>query len=629
MATNSIKRVTELDFDTIKTNLITFLKSQAEFKGYDFAGSSFNVLLDILAYNTHYNAFYLNMVANEMFLDSALIRNSVVSKAKALGYTPRSTRGSVATIDLEVYPVGELPASITIDKNTEFLSTVNNIEYVFNTTGSTTITKETSTNRYYANNVEIKQGVFISHQYTANTADPDQNFILPNANTDTTTLIVKIKESSISSNTFVYSRANNITTINSTSNVYFLNEGTDGLYEVSFGDGVYGRQVSSGNIIILDSLITDGDLVNGASTFIPSSNVGGYTNVAVTTIASSSQGAAREDIDSIKFNAPRHYETQNRAVTVNDYRRILTAEYTDVDSISVWGGEDNDPPVYGKVFIAIKPKSGLTLTTAGIDGVKQLINKRKIVTVTPEVVSPDYTFMNFTSTVKYNDLIATNSAAVIANNVKNAIVSYGTNELSNFDLRFRYSKLTAQIDNVEPSILNNLLNVTLTKKVAVTANTTANYNVNFANEIFHPNDTYEGAIQSTTFTYNDGLGVTQSNCSIDDANTVVRVTRDVSGTKVVVANNVGTVNYTTGVINLISFSPKSLTGNTLNITVTPASSDVAPVREQILLIQAEDVTVTTIADSTSDLGSVTTSATTATSGTGSGGSAGSGGSSGY
>ena len=401
------------------------------------------------------------------------------------------------------------------------------------------------------------------------------------------------------------------------------------MFEVTFGDGVYGRKFQSGNIVVLDALISEGELVNGAQTFLPASNVGGYTNVNVTTVASSYAGAARESIDSIKFNAPRHYETQNRAVTVNDYRRILTAEYADVDSITVWGGEDNDPPVYGKVFIAIKPKSGLTLTDAGKDGVKSLIAKRKIVTVTPEIVEPDYTYMNFNCTVKYDDLVSTNSAAVIANNVKNTIVSFGTDELSNFDLRFRYSKLTAKIDNVEPSILNNLLNLTLTKKVIVTANTTANYNVNFANEIYHPNDTYEGAIDSTTFTYDDGLGVTQSDCKIDDANTVIRVTRVVNGTKLVIANNVGSVNYTLGTINLVSFSPKALTGDTLDITVTPASSDIAPVREQILLIEAEDVTVTTIADSTSTLGSVTTSATTATSGSGSGGSAGSGGSSGY
>lgn len=627
MATNSTKRVTELDFDNIKQNLITFLRSQQEFKGYDFTGSSFNVLLDILAYNTHYNAFYLNMVANEMFLDSALLRNSVVSKAKALGYTPRSVIGAQATIDLEIFPQGVQPASITIDKNTEFLSTVNDITYVFNTSNSVTINKES--NRYYANNVALKQGVFTSYQYTANTNDPDQKFILPNANTDTSTLVVKLKDSVGSSNTHVYTKANNITTVNSTSNIYFIQESTDGLFEVTFGDGVYGRKLQSGNIVVLDALISEGELVNGAQTFLPASNVGGYTNVSVTTIASSYAGAARESIDSIKFNAPRHYETQNRAVTVNDYRRILTAEYADVDSITVWGGEDNDPPVYGKVFIAIKPKSGLTLTDAGKDGVKSLIAKRKIVTVTPEIVEPDYTYMNFNCTVKYNDLVSTNSAAVIANNVKNTIVSFGTDELSNFDLRFRYSKLTAKIDNVEPSILNNLLNLTLTKKVNVTANTTANYNINFANEIYHPNDTYEGAVDSTTFTYDDGLGVTQSDCKIDDANTVIRVTRVVNGTKLVIANNVGSVNYTLGTINLVSFSPKALTGDTLDITVTPASSDIAPVREQILLIEAEDVTVTTIADSTSTLGSVTTSATTATSGSGSGGSAGSGGSSGY
>ena len=458
MIANSALRVTELDFNDIKTNLKTFLKSQNEFVGYDFEGSSMSVLLDVLAYNTHYNAFYTNMIANEMFLDSALLRSSVVSKARALGYTPRSVTGATAEINIQVTPTDD-PGVVSIDKNTPFTTTVNNIAYTFNTTESTTVNKNASGN-YVANNVVIKQGNFLSHTYIANTSNPDEKYIFPNLGTDTSTIVVKLKNSSAEANVFVYNKASDITTVNSSSNVYFTHENTDGRYEVTFGDGVLGRKLTSGNVIILESLVSEGTAANDADTFIASDTVGGYSNVSITTATSAFGGSDRETIQSIKFNAPKHYETQNRAVTVNDYRRIVSTEYSDADSIAVWGGEDNETPVYGKVFIAVKPKSGLTLTDTAKDYIKQILKERKVVSVTPEVQNPDYTYMNFVSTVKFNEATAQNTAAVIAQNVKNKIVNFGTTELSNFDLKFRYSKLTREIDKVDPSILSNLLTIT-------------------------------------------------------------------------------------------------------------------------------------------------------------------------
>ena len=581
------------------------MRSQTEFADYDFDGSSISVLLDILAYNTHYNAFYLNMLANEMFLDSALLRSSVVSRAKALGYTPRSVTGTSASVDLQIFPTGE-PATITVDKNTDFTSVVNNISYTFNTTESTTIAKN-SNNQFFANGITLKQGVALIHTYTANTLNPDQKFILPNANTDTSTLTVKLKNSVDESNTYVYNKISDVTTVNSTSNVYYLNEGTDGRYEVSFGDGVLGRKIASGNIVILDALVCEGTVTNGASEFSLAGTVGGYSNVTVATVTTGFGGADRESIDSVKFNAPKNYETQNRAVTVNDYKRIVTSEYSDAQSITTWGGEDNDPPVYGKVFIAVKPKSGLILTAAAKDAVRTVLASRKIVTVTPEVIAPDYIYLNINSSIKYDSLVSQNSAAVIADNVKSAIVNYGATELNNFDLRFRYSKLTTAIDNVDPSILGNLTTITLTKKIEIEAGVATNYGIKFSNEIYHPNDTYVGSIVSTTFTYDDGLGTIQSDCSLDDEDSVLRVVKTVSGSKVVVANNIGTVSYSSGLVNLVSFAPPAISGNTLNITITSASNDITPVREQILVINTEDVTTSAIADNTDATGSVTTS----------------------
>tara|TARA_B100000686_G_C16785366_1_gene974846 strand:+ start:1372 stop:3204 length:1833 start_codon:yes stop_codon:yes gene_type:complete len=605
MASSSTLKISELDFNSIKQNLKTYMRSQTEFADYDFDGSSISVLLDILAYNTHYNAFYLNMLANEMFLDSALLRSSVVSRAKALGYTPRSVTGTSASVDLQIFPTGE-PATITVDKNTDFTSVVNNISYTFNTTESTTIAKN-SNNQFFANGITLKQGVALIHTYTANTLNPDQKFILPNSNTDTSTLTVKLKNSVDESNTYVYNKISDVTTVNSTSNVYYLNEGTDGRYEVSFGDGVLGRKIASGNIVILDALVCEGTVTNGASEFSLAGTVGGYSNVTVATVTTGFGGADRESIDSVKFNAPKNYETQNRAVTVNDYKRIVTSEYSDAQSITTWGGEDNDPPVYGKVFIAVKPKSGLILTAAAKDAVRTVLASRKIVTVTPEVIAPDYIYLNINSSIKYDSLVSQNSAAVIADNVKSAIVNYGATELNNFDLRFRYSKLTTAIDNVDPSILGNLTTITLTKKIEIEAGVATNYGIKFSNEIYHPNDTYVGSIVSTTFTYDDGLGTIQSDCSLDDEDSVLRVVKTVSGSKVVVANNIGTVSYSSGLVNLVSFAPPAISGNTLNITITSASNDITPVREQILVINTEDVTTSAIADNTDATGSVTTS----------------------
>ena len=619
MSANSALRVTELDFDTIKSNLKSFMSSQSEFKDFDFEGSTMSVLLDVLAYNTHYNAFYLNMLSNEMFLDTAIMRNNVVARAKALGYVPKSMTGSTALLNLNIFPDGE-PTVVTIDKNTPFTSTINNVSYIFNTTKSTTVDKN-SNGTFSVDNVEVKQGVFLAHNYVANTANEAQKFLLPNANTDTSTLVVKVKNSESESDTHVYSRATDAVTVSGTSNVYFLNESTDGKYEVSFGDGKIGRSITTGNIIILESLVCEGINTNGAQTFKLANTIGGYSNVTITTATAAYGGADRENVASIKHNAPKQYETQNRAVTVNDYRRILKAEYTDADSIATWGGDDNDPPVYGKIFISVKPKSGLVLTSAAKDYIKSLLNDRKVVTVTPEIIDPDYIYMNLDCKVKYDSRVSQNSAAVIADNVKTAIVNFGNTNLSNFDLRFRYSKLTAAIDNVDPSILNNLLNITLTKKLEVSTTAASNYTVKFENEIYHPNNTYVGSITSTNFTYNDPLGDSQSGCVLDDKDSVLRVVKTVAGTLTEIANNVGSVSYQTGKLSLESFASTALVGNTINITITPASSDVTPIREQILLIQTENVTVT----ATTDLTEATGTVTTATTSTSAGGSAGSGG----
>ena len=613
-------RVSELDFDTIKSNLKNFLSDQNEFADYNFDGSAMSVLLDLLSYNTHYNAFYLNMIVNEMFLDTASIRNSVVSRAKHLGYTPQSVRGAKAYVDLTIYPP-DTPSTIVIAKDTQFASTVNGVSYVFATTTSTTINVNAN-GIYTSANVELSQGLPLTHRYTANTNDPDQKFLLPNANTDTSTLVVKIQTSASDSNTFVYSVANDTTIVNSTSNVYFLEESEDGKYEVLFGDDIIGRKPVTGNIVLLQSLIADADQPNGASSFTPVGTVGGYANVVVSTLSSASGGTVRDTVQKIKFNAPRSFQAQNRAVTLNDYIRILQRDYTAAESVIAWGGEDNDPPVYGKVYLAVKPAGGLTLSDATKTFIKNTVLKnRNIVSVTPEITDPDYLYIKVNTTIKYNSVETDLTAATIQSNITNTVYQYGQTELGLFSNQFRYSPMIKKIDETESSIESSLTTVQLKRTFTPTLNVSSSYTLKFSNQIPVVNGVAQ--LSSTQFTHEDDNGILRTGCALQDSNGVLQVYRTSGADRIIVANNVGSVTYASGNVALTTFKPTAIADGTSNVEVTVALStnDIRPLREQILLISNNDITVSmidtggtgqnTAVDATTT--SVTTTATTSTS----------------
>ena len=415
--------VAELDFDTIKTNLKDYFGSQSEFTDHNFDGSAISVLLDILAYNTHYNAYYLNMLASESFLDSAQLRDSVVAKASMLGYTPRSVRGSQAYVNLTITP-GDAPASITVDKDTQFTSTVNGTSYTFATANSTVITPVGG--NYVADNVLIRQGVPLTFKYTVNTANTEQKFLLPNANTDTNTLVVSVQESVTDTNTSVYALATDITTVNATSNVYFMNEHSSGQYRVQFGDGTLGRKPIIGNIVFLNSLVSEGEDTNGANTFSAASTVGGYSTVSVVTANSAIGGMNKESIESIKFNAPKNYEAQNRAVTTDDYRKLVEDSVAGLDTVAVWGGQDNDTPKFGTVFVSAKPAGADALSTSQKTLIKSALTDYNIVAISPEVVDPDLISLIFSLTVKYDSRKTTKASGVIAASVIDTIQNYKT-----------------------------------------------------------------------------------------------------------------------------------------------------------------------------------------------------------
>ena len=605
--------IAELDFDSIKNNLKDYFASQAEFTDHDFGGSAISVMLDILAYNTYYNAYYVNMLASESFLDSAQLRDSVVSKASMLGYTPQSSIGAKANVSITVTPA-DAPATITIDKDTQFTSTVNGTSYVFCTADSTTITPVDGV--YTASGVTLTQGIPLTFRYTANTSNTEQKFLLPNANTDMDTLTVTIQESASDTNTSVYTKATDITTINSTSNVYFVNEHTNGQYRVQFGDGTLGRKPTTGNIVLLKALVSEGADVNGANTFSASGTVGGYSTVSVAVTNAAAGGSDRETVESIKFNAPKTYETQNRAVTTDDYKKIVEGNVSGLDSVSVWGGQDHSTPTFGKVYISAKPTGATSLSAAQITSIKDAVSSYNMVAITPEVVDPDIVELIFNTTVKYDSRLTTLSSGAVAESVIDTMQTYKTNNLLKFGSIFRYSALSTDIDNTESSIISNLTTITAKKGIAPSTTTADSYTISFNNAIYNPSTTYEGAVTSSAFAYTDSTGTAYSTCYLDDKDGVFRIFYLSGADKIILKETAGTVTYSNGYISITSFKPDSFDGSTIDFTITPAANDLVPVRNQIFEIANTNITITMQDDAgtgTSTTETTTSSTTTGTS----------------
>ena len=607
--------IAELDFDSIKNNLKDYFASQTEFTDHDFGGSAISVMLDILAYNTYYNAYYVNMLASESFLDSAQLRDSVVSKASMLGYTPQSSTGAKANVSISVTP-NDAPASVTIDKYTQFTSTVNGTAYTFCTSGSTTVLANGSS--YIATGVELTQGTPLTFRYTANTSNTEQKFLLPNANTDTDTLTVTIQESATDTNTAVYTKATDITTINSTSNVYFINEHTNGQFRVQFGDGVLGRKPTTGNIVLLEALVSEGADVNGANTFSAAGTVGGYATSQVTVSNAASGGSDRETVESIKFNAPKTYETQNRAVTTDDYKKIVEGNVSGLDSVSVWGGQDHSTPTFGKVYVSAKPTGATSLSAAQITSIKEAVSSYNMVAITPEVVDPDIVDLIFNTTVKYDSRLTTLSSGAVAESVIDTMQTYKTNNLLKFGSIFRYSTLSTSIDNTESSIISNLTTITAKKGITPSTTTADSYTISFNNAIYNPSTTYEGAVTSSAFAYTDSTGTAYSTCYLDDLNGIFRIYYLSGSDKVILSETAGTVTYSNGYISITSFMPDSFDGSTLDFTITPATNDLVPVRNQIFEIANTNITIVMQDDAETGTSTIATTTSSTTTGTATG-----------
>jgi len=462
---NSNIQITDLDFNDIKTNLRNFLKSQNALKDYNFEGSALSVLLDILSYNTQYNAYYLNMVANEMFLDSAIQRESVVSLAKLLNYTPKSAIAPEATINVLVNQVTD--ASLTLPKNTPFLSeNIDGVNYSFVATDSSTVA--VSGQQALFSNVTIKQGIVASISYEVDsTTNPTYTFSIPDENVDTTTLLVSVQQS-VSNTTYeIFTKASDVLLLTGDSTVYFLQESVNGLYEINFGDGILGKKLVDGNIVNLSYLSTNGSAAAGANSFINMDAIGGFSNVAVTSVQPASFGQDKETIDSIKFQAPKSFSAQKRAVTKEDYITAIqqnTLGYS-FDAVNVWGGQENDVPIYGQVFISLKPAGSYNLTQLQKQKlIQDVIRPISILTVSPTIVDPDYSYLQLTVNVLYDPTKTNLTASQIKTNVKTAITNLAASQLNTFNSTFNITNFNNVVNNVSPSIITNEISLQVQKK---------------------------------------------------------------------------------------------------------------------------------------------------------------------
>jgi len=465
MASNTNIQVASLDFSGIKQNFINYLQTQDTFKDYNFSGSALSTLLDVLAYNTQYNAFYLNMVANEMFLDSALQRSSVVSHAKLLNYVPHSAVGPVALINLRF--TGVTTSSFTVPKYTNFLSeAIDNVNYNYVTLYDTTV--PVTSNTAILNAVEIKQGTVQNYTFTVNsTANPKYIFEIPDKNIDTSTMTVTVQQSVSNSAYQVFNATTNYLSLTSTDPVYFLQEAADGNYQIYFGDGVLGQQLSDGNVVKISYISTKGTVGGLANSFTLMTKFANYSTVTVTPYLAATTGEDKESIDSIKFQAPKAFAAQGRAVTKNDYITLLQQNNLGItfDAVNVWGGEENNPPVYGQVFIALKPTGAYDLTATQ----KQLITNQVlvpygVVTVKPTIVDPDYTYIQLSSNVLFNQSQTSLTPSAIKTGVQQAIYGYAANNLNTFNSTFSSYEVLNTINNYDPSIITSDFGINLQKK---------------------------------------------------------------------------------------------------------------------------------------------------------------------
>lgn len=583
MANSSLSLV-ELDVPTLEASLRSFMRSQPVFRDYDWEGSNLSALVRLLAYNTWRNGWYTHMVMSEGFLDSAQTRSSVLSHAKELNYAPRSARSARGRVSITFN--GDESVYV-VEKGRTFTSVVRNRGLVFSVPETIVVS---SANGFFRVETDLYEGQYVKDSYVYSHSDETQRILLSNPDVDTRSLTVVVYEDGAADGQS-YSPATSLLGVTANSKVYFLQASELGKYEVIFGDGVLGSRPADGATVVLDYRVTTGDAGNGARIFNRDFSLGdGVSNVTVTTISDSSDGAAPETIESIKYYAPRHFQTQERAVTASDFSILLKGAFPEIRAVSAYGGEDANPPQYGKVIIAVD--------IAGVDGLpeskvaeyRRFLSQRAGLTVEPVIVEPGYSFLSVRSRVLYNVNVSTMSPQSIETLVVQAILSYADENLNDFESIVRYSRLVALIDDSHRSVVSNMTDLEIYKKVPVEAGTSHSFDLDFRTQLLTP-DTDSAATGQKTI--RSGLFKTSADTRylIDDSRGGVWTATDRGGQRVLI-QRVGTVDYETGRVRVSGVRIDQFDGPDLKVYVRPRSLDVAVSGDVILQVEADEVRVT-------------------------------------
>ena len=591
MAANSSIILSNMDFDTHKNTLKQYLKSQDRFKDYDFEGSNMNVLLDLLSYNTFHNAFYLNMIGNEMFLDTAQIRDSVISHAKELNYTPRSFKSAEAGVSIVIVSNDTAKRTIAIPKGTSFTSRYGNRNYTFTTSENIVLSDFTlNTNNsvtFTGNNITLYEGYYINDTFTYTADSREQRFILTNKNVDISSISVTVIEN-VGANTLTYTRATSLFGIDATSQVYFIQGCENDSYEILFGDNITGRAPLDNSVISIEYRVSNGQLPNGCNSFFPDTTIDGESNINVYVASPAAGGSVSESLESIKYNAPRHFTTQERAVTTEDYENLLKQNYPEINTVSAYGGENLDPPHFGKVFIAVDLVEVDGVPTVKKDEYYRFLKPRSPVSIDPVFVDPEYTYLGITSTVKYNINTSKLTNDDIKTLVTTAIINYAQANLNNFNRVFRYSKIVNAIDSTQSAIISNETYVKVIKVIKPEIGIVSTFDVNFQIPLDTSLSVAGGgyAVQSSRFTFNNQKVTLQ-----DDGLGTVNI---VSVNTNQVLTNVCTVNYETGLIQISNFKITSFEGAGIKVYVVPRNKDIQTINNVILNIIEEDISLTIV-----------------------------------
>jgi len=611
-------QITELDYDQILNNLITFMKADPTFSDYDFSGSGLRLLARVLAYVTFYNNYYVTAAVNESFLDTAQLRSSIVSHAKMLGYRAHGTQSAVISTNVTAVMSTTSATSVTLPKNTKF-ELANDTSYVFYTTQDTALLQNTtSANNYEASAVELVEGRPATYQFTVDVNDPTQRFVLPNANADFSHINVVVQESASANTRTTFVQPTSLGLVNNANAIFLVSEAYNGYPELTFGNGVVGKKLQHGNIVIADYYISRGANGNGirGPFRINDTSINGLVRGVTATIDANTvvsyNGSDAEDVDQIRFAAPLAYSAQNRCVTADDYKSLILATYGEsIAAINVFGGEDGDPndtqerPAYGHVYIALKPKVGLRFTDSTHNIImRTVVTPHSMIGIIPEIVLPDYVYIVVATQALYDSKATTRSVDALKTAIASSISAYATTAIEKFDTAFRFSRLARAIDDTDPAISSSLTRVELQKRVYPTLNSTNTLTLKFGVPLLRNGNTSVilPATKATghRFSHAAANGTAFTNCYFAESNSVLQIvatatTNTSTGAQslVVVRDAVGTVNTTTGVVTVTGFIPTLIEDSALDVRLNalPLRSDLVPSLNRLFTVDANTISV--------------------------------------